>query len=96
MQEQLALLPLLLTAHLQLVLVALAVGLGISLPLGVWVVRRPRLEAAVLILASVVQTIPSLALLAIMVPALVALGSITQAHFGWRISSIGTPPADTA
>ena len=93
MGEQLHHLPELLTAHLQLALVALALGLCLSLPLGVWIVRRPRLESAVLALASIIQTIPSLALLAIMVPTLSILGNLTEAHFGWRMGSIGVPPA---
>ncbi|HEX2572413.1 MAG TPA: glycine betaine ABC transporter substrate-binding protein [Polyangia bacterium] len=73
--EQLALLPGRLTAHLGLTLVALALGVAVSVPLGVLVTRVRRLEAPVLGTASVIQTIPSLALLAFMVPALAALGA---------------------
>ena len=46
---------------------ALIVGVVVSIPLGVWASRRPRIEHASLVLASIVQTIPSLALLALMV-----------------------------
>ena len=46
MRESLPLLPGFLVAHLQLVLVALAVGFAASVPLGVWVARRARFEAA--------------------------------------------------
>lgn len=53
--------------HIGLSLAALAIGILISLPLGIWAARRPRLEKTVLMLASIIQTIPSLALLAIMV-----------------------------
>jgi osmoprotectant transport system permease protein len=74
MSEQLALLPGLLTAHLQLTLAALAVGTLLSVPLGILVHRLPRLEAPVLGAAGVIQTIPALALLAIMVPLLSGLG----------------------
>lgn len=74
MTEQLALLPGLLTAHLQLTLLALGVGTAISIPLGILITRVPRLEGVVLGIAGVVQTIPSLALLAVMVPVLAALG----------------------
>jgi len=73
-REQLALLPSLLTAHLQLTLLALGVGTALSLPLGILVTRAPRLEGLVLGVAGVIQTIPSLALLAVMVPVLAALG----------------------
>ena len=93
MSEQLALLPGYLTAHLQLTLVALSIGFLASFPLGVAVVRWRRLEPAVLGAASVVQTIPSLALLAIMVPALAFLGAIASRVFGIEFRSIGYLPA---
>jgi osmoprotectant transport system permease protein len=92
MAEQLALLPGFLTAHLQLSLVALAVGAGVSVPLGVWLTRRPALEPSVLGAASVIQTIPSLALLAIMVPTLAALGTLTS-PLGIELRGIGYTPA---
>jgi len=81
--EQLALLPAYLTGHLQLTLLALAVGLAVSLPLGIVAARVESLERGVLGVASVIQTIPSLALLAIMVPLLAAL----------QVQSIGYLPA---
>jgi osmoprotectant transport system permease protein len=93
--EQLALLPGHLTAHLQLTLVALLIGTAASVPLGIWITRRPRLEPGVLGLASVIQTIPSLALLAIMVPALAALGAITRTA-GLELRGIGYAPAIVA
>ena len=93
MSEQLALLPRYLTAHLQLSLAALALGLLISLPLALWVVRRPRLEGPFLGIASVLQTIPGLALLALMVPALTVLGSYSAVWLGFDIRSIGFLPA---
>ena len=74
MKDQLALLPEYLGAHLQLTIAALLVGLAISLPLGILVTRRRSLEQPVLGVASVIQTIPSLALLAVMVPLLAAAG----------------------
>jgi osmoprotectant transport system permease protein len=73
-REQLAQLPGYLTAHLQLTLFALAAGTALSIPLGIAIARARRLERPVLAAASVVQTIPSLALLAVMVPVLAALG----------------------
>jgi osmoprotectant transport system permease protein len=72
--EQLALLPGYLTAHLQLTLFALFAGALFSIPLGIVVARVQRLERPGLAVASIVQTVPSLALLAVMVPALAALG----------------------
>ena len=71
---QLALLPGYLTAHLQLALTALMLGVLISVPLGVLVSRSWWLEQAVLGVAGVVQTVPGLALLAVMVPLLALAG----------------------
>src|SRR5215472_10232105 len=56
--------------HLLLSLASLAVGLAVSLPLGVLTSRRPRLAELALGVAGVVQTMPSLALLVLMVPLL--------------------------
>ena len=83
MSEQLALLPGYLTAHLQLTLFALLLGTAFSVPAGVLVHRLKWLDQPVVGTASVIQTIPSLALLAIMVPTLAALG----------VQSIGFLPA---
>jgi osmoprotectant transport system permease protein len=95
MTEQLALLPGYLTSHLQLSLAALILGVGFSVPLGVWVSRNARFESPVLGFASVLQTIPSLALLALMVPVLAGLGALL-AGFGVEIRSIGFLPAVVA
>ena len=83
MNEQLALLPGYLTAHLQLTLLALLCSAAVSLPLGVAVTRVRWLEQPALGVAGVIQTIPSLALLAVMVPLLASLG----------LQSIGFLPA---
>lgn len=74
MSDQLALLPGYLTAHLQLTLLALLIGVLVSVPAGMLLTRRRWLEQPVLGVASVIQTIPSLALLALMVPVLAAMG----------------------
>jgi osmoprotectant transport system permease protein len=79
----LALLPGYLSAHLQLTLCALLVGVCLSVPLGILVTRSRRYEGPVLGAASIIQTIPGLALLAVMVPLLAAL----------RLESIGFLPA---
>jgi osmoprotectant transport system permease protein len=70
----LAQLPALAAAHLQLSLAALVLASAVCLPLGVLAARNARVGAAVLGVASVAQTIPSLALLAIMVPLLATIG----------------------
>ena len=81
-----------LTAHLQLTLLALLLAVAIAVPLGVAVARRRRLETPLLGLAGVIQTIPGLALLAIMVPALAVLGQLTQRTLGLELRSIGFLP----
>jgi osmoprotectant transport system permease protein len=63
-------LPDLLGGHILLSLASLAVGLVASLPLGILTSRRTKLAEAVLGVAGVVQTVPSLALLVLMVPLL--------------------------
>jgi osmoprotectant transport system permease protein len=66
----------LLGQHVVLVLVSLAVALVIALPLGVLAARSPRAGALVLALAGALYTIPSLALLALLVAA-IGLGQTT-------------------
>ncbi len=83
MTEQLSLLPGYLMGHLQLTMVALLLGTSISVPLGVMVTRLRWIGQPVMVSASVIQTVPSLALLAIMVPVLAAL----------NLQSIGYLPA---
>lgn len=63
-------LPACLGGHVLLSFAALIVGLAVSLPLGILASRVPRLAEWALAGASVLQTIPSLALLALMVPLL--------------------------
>jgi len=75
MSEQLSLLPGHLAGHLRLTLLALGLGVICSVPLGVWVTRSRRAEPLVLALVSVIQTVPSLALLAFLVPTLALLGA---------------------
>lgn len=65
-----AVFPDLYAGHLVLSLSALAVGLAISVPLGILAARSARIGSASLAFASIIQTIPGLALLALMVPLL--------------------------
>ena len=74
-EEQLALLPEYLAAHVRITLLVLLVGAGVSIPLGVSISRVRWLEPPVLALAGIIQTIPGLALLAIMVPLLALVGA---------------------
>jgi osmoprotectant transport system permease protein len=72
--EQLALLPDYLSRHLLLSISALAIGIALSLPLAFLLLRVRRLRDPVLMVASAIQTIPGLALLALMVPLLRQIG----------------------
>ncbi|MCP4007758.1 MAG: ABC transporter permease subunit [bacterium] len=96
MAEQLELLPGYLMAHLELSLVALLIGTSISVPLGIWITRRKSVAQGILGLVGVIQTIPSLALLALMVPALALLSGFTASELGFEIRSIGYLPAVVA
>jgi len=56
--------------HLLLVGVALALAIALALPLGVWAALRPAAGRLILGAVGLVQTIPSLALLVLMIPLL--------------------------
>lgn len=58
---------LLAAAHLEIVAAALVVALAIAIPLGVYAARRPHLSSWVLGVLGAIYTIPSLALLAVLV-----------------------------
>ena len=66
-QQQLDMLPDYFGQHVKITVVALAIGIGISLPLAVWLTRRKAARWFTLTAAGVIQTIPGLALLALIV-----------------------------
>ncbi len=68
--DRFAELPDLLAGHLLLSVSALVIGIAVSVPLGIAATRRPRLRGAALAVAGLIQTVPSMALLALMVPLL--------------------------
>ena len=70
LREQLLLLPEYLEGHLLLTLTALGLGVAVSVPLGILANRQPALKRPLLISVSVLQTIPSVAILALTVAAL--------------------------
>ena len=76
MAEAFARVPALAAQHLLLAMCALALAVAIALPLGVVAARRPGIGRVVLGFASLVQTIPSLALLALFYPVLLWAGSL--------------------
>lgn len=91
--EAFARLPDYLASHVLVSLTALALGLGISLPLAILSVRRPVLRGMLLGAASVVQTIPGLALLALFYPLLLALAAVSERIFGKGFSALGFLPS---
>ncbi|KQY31014.1 ABC transporter permease [Caulobacter sp. Root487D2Y] len=89
----LSLLPGRLAWHVVLSAAALALGLLIALPLGVLAARSPRLRWPSLALAGLVQTIPSLALLALFYPLLLLLSNLARGAFGHGFSALGFLPS---
>jgi len=62
--------------HLLLVFASLALGIATGVPLGIWANRAPRARAWVLGGVGVLQTLPSLALLAFLIAALDRIGTV--------------------
>jgi len=79
--------------HVVLSAASLGLGLAISAPLMVLALRSPRVRFTALAFASVVQTIPSLALLALFYPVLLAMSAATAKIFGVAFSALGFLPS---
>src|SRR6202158_4719789 len=94
--DALAHLPDYLGSHVLVSITALAIGLGISLPLAIASRRRPLLRTTLLSVASVVQTSPGLALLALFYPMLLALAGLSERIFGKGFSALGCLPSGAA
>jgi len=62
--------------HLTLVFASLALGVAAGVPLGIWANRMPGARAWILGAAGVLQTVPSLALLAFLIAALDRIGTV--------------------
>lgn len=93
LEAALALLPNYLAWHVALSASALALGLAVSLPLAVAASRSARLRWPLLAVSSLVQTIPSLALLALFYPLLLALSALAKGALGQGFSALGFLPA---
>ncbi|HJZ20746.1 MAG TPA: ABC transporter permease/substrate-binding protein [Bradyrhizobium sp.] len=91
--EALAHLPDYLGNHVRVSVTALALGLLISLPLAIAARNRQLMRGALLGLASIVQTVPGLALLALFYPLLLALAELSLSWFGFSFSAFGFLPA---
>jgi osmoprotectant transport system permease protein len=79
--------------HVRVSVTALALGLLVSLPLAIAARNRPVMRGALLGLASIVQTVPGLALLALFYPLLLALAALSLRWFGFDFSAFGFLPA---
>ena len=82
-----------LSQHVLLSAASLALGLAISLPLLFAARRSARVRWPVLAVASLIQTVPSIALLALFYPLLLGLSSLCRQAFGVRISALGFVPS---
>jgi len=71
--------------HIQIIAIALPISIGIGVPIGIGISRKPKLAKGVIYIASVLMTIPSLALFGFMV--------LLLAPFN---AGIGVPPAVVA
>ena len=78
-----------LAAHVVLSASAIVLGIVVALPLAVWASRSQTVARIALALASLVQTIPALALLALFFPILLSL----RAVFGEDLPTLGFLPA---
>ena len=87
--QALARVPELLAAHVQLSFSALLLAMVLCLPLAIWAARSPKIAAVALTVASLIQTIPGLALLALFYPLLLGVSALV----GGGISAFGFLPA---
>jgi osmoprotectant transport system permease protein len=81
-------LPPLLASHLELALVALGLAIAISLPLAIAAHARPRAAFTIITAAGIMQTIPGLALLALMVPILAWTGALSPFGFAPAVTAL--------
>jgi osmoprotectant transport system permease protein len=89
----LRLLPNYLAQHVVLSAAALALGAALALPLALLAARRPGLRWPVMVVASLVQTIPGLALLALFYPLLLGISAVTADAFGFTVPALGFLPS---
>jgi len=92
-QEAFARLPDYLGSHVLVSVTALLLGLAISLPLAVFATHCRYLRNVALGFASIVQTIPGLALLALFYPLLLVISALTEKLFGVGFSALGFLPS---
>ena len=67
LKEQLVILPDYFQGHLTLTLIALSLGILLSIPLGIWAAQSQSVKRPLLAVISIIQTFPSVAILALIV-----------------------------
>lgn len=82
--------------HLQIVLLTVIPTILIGVPLGVLAARNARWRGALLPVLNLIQTVPSIALFALLMVPLAALASHWPVLTRWGISGIGLAPAVVA
>ena len=92
LRRQLELLPDLLGWHVLLTVLALGIGAAIALPLGVWGSRRRGVAGVSLTVASVIQTVPSIALLALVFAMLLGIKAMLPESLASRFAALGFWP----
>src|SRR5438045_9025237 len=80
-------------SHRRVSIAALALGLVVSLPLALAARNRPAFRGFLLAIASVVQTVPGLALLALFYPLLLIMSAWSLQAFGVSFSAFGFLPS---
>ncbi len=93
LRSALAVLPEYLSQHVLLSAAALALGVALSVPLLIAARHSARLRWPVLAAASLIQTVPSIALLALFYPLLLGLSRLTGRLFGVRFQALGFLPS---
>jgi osmoprotectant transport system permease protein len=91
--EAFARLPEYLGGHVLVSLLALALGFAVSFPLALASRNYPKLQQVLLAAASVAQTVPGLALLALFYPLLLAVAALSERTFGFSFSALGLLPS---
>jgi osmoprotectant transport system permease protein len=82
--------------HALLTVVALGLASLIGLPLGAWASRNPRVSGAIIAVSSALQTVPSVALLTLLIAPYSALARAVPALDALGVRGIGPAPALTA
>lgn len=93
LSSALRVLPDYLSQHVLLSAASLALGLLVSLPLLIAARRSARVRWPVLAVASLIQTVPSIALLALFYPVLLGLSSLCKHLFGVGFPALGFLPS---